>query len=174
MFTECSLKAPQLCDWTRSCTPGIRRLVLLALVLGTHVCKLYSADHLGTFLKCFLQLGWRLTGVRWTLTEGSPKVLWTKMLSLNVPSMFRQCSLQVHDRALPLPGRDGSVNVPFVFPQCSVNAPRMFPNCSLNVPLVLFWSASCSWDRGSRASTQLNRMIPSCSPKTLNPKTLNH
>jgi hypothetical protein len=25
--------------------------------------------NLGTFLKCFLQLGWRLTGVRSTLTE---------------------------------------------------------------------------------------------------------
>jgi hypothetical protein len=33
---------------------------------------------LGTFLNCFLQLGWRLTGVRSTLTE-SP---------LNVPQMF--------------------------------------------------------------------------------------
>ena len=35
-----------LCDWTRSSTLGIRRLVLLTLVLGTHVCKLYSASTL--------------------------------------------------------------------------------------------------------------------------------
>jgi hypothetical protein len=39
-----------LCDWTRSSTPGIRRLVLLTLVLGTHVCKLYSASTLILFL----------------------------------------------------------------------------------------------------------------------------
>jgi hypothetical protein len=47
----------------------MRRLVLLTLVLGTRVGKLYSADHLGTFFKCFLQLGW--------LTQ----------LKLNVPQM---------------------------------------------------------------------------------------
>jgi hypothetical protein len=39
--------------------------------------------NLGTFFKCFLQLGWRLTGVRSTLTKCSPKV----------PRMFPECSL---------------------------------------------------------------------------------
>ena len=35
---------------TQSSSPGIRRLVLLTLVLGTHVCKLYSASTLVLFL----------------------------------------------------------------------------------------------------------------------------
>jgi hypothetical protein len=48
MFPECSLMEA-LCDWTRSFTPGIRRLVLLTLVLGTHVCKLYFASTLVLF-----------------------------------------------------------------------------------------------------------------------------
>jgi hypothetical protein len=42
---------------------------LVTLVLGTHVGELYSADHLGNFIKCFLQLGWGLTGVCSTHTE---------------------------------------------------------------------------------------------------------
>jgi hypothetical protein len=41
--------------WTPSNTPGIRRLVLLTLVLGSHVGKVYTADDLGTCFKCFLQ-----------------------------------------------------------------------------------------------------------------------
>jgi hypothetical protein len=43
--------------------------------------------NLGTFFKCFLQLGWRLTGVRSTLTHGR---------ALNLPSMFTQRCLNVH------------------------------------------------------------------------------
>jgi hypothetical protein len=66
LFPDCSLNIPwifcrflahlqliimmeALCDWTRSSTPGIRRLVLLTLVLGTHVCKFYSASTLVLF-----------------------------------------------------------------------------------------------------------------------------
>jgi hypothetical protein len=94
-----------LCDWTRSSTPGIRRLVLLTLGLGTHVCKLYSADHLGPFFKCFLQLGWRLTGVYSTLSE----------CPLNVHWMFTECSLNIH----------------WLFTECSLNVHWMFPEWAL-------------------------------------------
>jgi hypothetical protein len=41
----------------------LRPLVLLTLVLGTHVGKFYSASTLVLFFKCYLQLGWGLTGV---------------------------------------------------------------------------------------------------------------
>ena len=58
--------------------------VLLTLVLCTHVGKLYSASTLVLFLKCFMQLGWGLTGVRSTPTECSLNVLW----------MFLECSLK--------------------------------------------------------------------------------
>jgi hypothetical protein len=100
-FSECSLEA--LCDWTRSSTPGIRRLVLLSLVLGTHVCELYSASTLVLFFKCFLQLGWGLTGVQLNSNWMFPE------RSLNVPWMYPECSL----------------NVPWMFPECF----WMFPDC---------------------------------------------
>jgi hypothetical protein len=96
MFPECSLKVH--CS-TPSSTPGIRRLVLLTLVLGTHVCKLYSASTLVLFfLKCFWQLGWRLTGVRSTLPE----------CSLNVHWKCTECSLNVFSSGGLLP-RGGDV-----------------------------------------------------------------
>jgi hypothetical protein len=83
--------------------------------------------NLGTsVLKRFLQLGWRLMGVRSTHTE----------CSLNVPWMFPECSL----------------NVPWTFPErvciddwCLKatyyqNVPWMFPECSLNVPWArMYW-----------------------------------
>jgi hypothetical protein len=67
--------------------------------------------NLGSFFKCFLQLGWRRTGVRSTLTEGP----------LNVPWMFPECSL----------------NVPWMFPECPLNVPWMQERRDLAVLLVL-------------------------------------
>jgi hypothetical protein len=77
MFTECSLR-----DWTRSSTPGIRHLVLWTLVLGTHVCKLYSASTLVLFLSA--SCSW----------DGSSRA--SAQFSLNVHWMFTECSLNVH------------------------------------------------------------------------------
>jgi hypothetical protein len=54
-------------EQSRRSTPEIRRLVLLTLVLGTHVGKLHSASTLVLSFKCFLQLGWRPTGIRFNL-----------------------------------------------------------------------------------------------------------
>ena len=42
--------------------PGIDRLVLLTLVLGTHVCKLYSATTLVLFFKVLLAVGMEAHG----------------------------------------------------------------------------------------------------------------
>ena len=110
-----------LCDWTRSSTPGIRRLVLLTLVLGTHVCKLYSASTLVLFLSA--SCSW----------DGGSRA--SAQLLLNAPWMFPECSLNV-PRMFPgvrfWPLR--SLNVPWMFPECSPNVPQMFPECSLNVP----------------------------------------
>jgi hypothetical protein len=64
-----------LCDWTRSSTPVIRRLVLLTLVLGTHVC---------TFV-LFLS-----ASCSW---DGGSRA--SAQLSLNIPWMFPECSLNV-------------------------------------------------------------------------------
>jgi hypothetical protein len=72
--------------WTQSSTLGIRRLVLLTLVLNTHVGKLYSASTLVLFLNCFLQL------------DGGSRA--PAQLKLNVPWMFLECSLRV--RMLPV------------------------------------------------------------------------
>jgi hypothetical protein len=45
-----------------------------SLVLGTHVGKLYSCVNLRNVFKCFLQIGWRLTGARSTQPECSLNV----------------------------------------------------------------------------------------------------
>jgi hypothetical protein len=77
-----------LCERTLSSTPGIRRLVLLTLVFLRYSClQVVFCINLGTFSKCFLQLEWRLTGVRSTHTE------WFQ--NVNVPWMFPECSLNV-------------------------------------------------------------------------------
>jgi hypothetical protein len=39
----------------------------------------------------------------------------------------------------------------------------MRTSCILRITLVLFWSASCSWDGGSRASAQLKLKAPQLS-----------
>jgi hypothetical protein len=80
-------------------------MVMLILVSGTHVVntEVYSWDasdghvnprlrypcgqvvccvNLGAFFKCFLQLGWSLTGVHHNLT-------------LNVTSIFPECDLNI-------------------------------------------------------------------------------
>jgi hypothetical protein len=78
-----------LCDWTRSSTPGIRRLVLLTLVLGTHVCKLYSASTLVPLsASCSWDGGSRAPA---QLKLNVPCVI--PECALNIPWMFPECSL---------------------------------------------------------------------------------
>jgi hypothetical protein len=91
MFPECSLiiTMEALCDWTRSSSPGIRRLVLLTLVLGTHVGKLYSASTLVLFF-FFVSASGSWDGGSRASAQLSLNV------SLNVPWMFTECSLNVH------------------------------------------------------------------------------
>jgi hypothetical protein len=84
--------------------------------------------NLGTFLKCFLQLGWRLTGVRSTLPE----------CSLNVLRMFPECSLVFACRQPSL-----RACVWWPFPVCSLNVLWMFTECSLNVPYYLRTGGYC-------------------------------
>jgi hypothetical protein len=72
--------------------------------------------NLGTFFKCFLQLGWRLTRVRSTQPE----------CSLNVPRMFPECSLNVC-----LFAEEGlSTFNPINCARTQIHPPE----CSLNVP----------------------------------------
>jgi hypothetical protein len=82
-----------LCDWTRSSTPGIRRLVLLTLVLGTQVCKLYSASTLVLFLSasCSWDGGSRASA---QLSLNSPWMF--PEYSLNIPWMFPEYSLTIY------------------------------------------------------------------------------
>ena len=86
--------------------------------------------------------------------------------SLNVHWMFTECSLNVHWMFT-----ECSLNVHWMFTKYSLNVHWMFPECSRRLimltlvsgthegkfysalTLELFSSASCSWDRGSRAST---------------------
>jgi hypothetical protein len=80
-----------LCDWTRSSTPGIHRLVLLTLILGTHVCKLYSASTLVPFLSasCSWDGGSRASAqLKLNVPSISLNVPWMFEYSLNVPWMF--------------------------------------------------------------------------------------
>ena len=60
---------------------GMHRMVMSTLVLGTHVCKLYSASTLILFFKCFLHLKWRHKGV--------------SQFTLNVLCMFLEHFLNV-------------------------------------------------------------------------------
>jgi hypothetical protein len=115
-----------LCNWTRSSTPGKRRLVLLTLVLGIHVCKLCSASTLVLFVSasCSWDGGSRASdqlslNVHWMFTECSLNVHWMFTgCSLNVHWMFTECSLNVH----------------WMFTECFLNVVHwMFPECSLNV-----------------------------------------
>jgi hypothetical protein len=142
--------------WTRSSTPGMRRLVLLTLILGTHVCKMYSASPLVLFLSasCSWDGGSQASA---QLTLNFP---W--MFSLNVPWMlpcgqvvfcvnlgtclkpFLQLGLGAHGRPPQL-----ELNVHWMFPECSLNVPGMFPECSLMFPEC---SRNVPW------------MFPECSP----------
>jgi hypothetical protein len=107
-----------LCEWTRSSTPGIRRLVLSTLVLGNHVHKLYSASTLVLFLSA--SCSW----------DGGSRA--SAQLTLNVHWMFTECSLNVH----------------WMFTECSLNVHWMFTECSLNAHWMLtdMWV----WGRQSR------------------------
>jgi hypothetical protein len=102
--------------------------------------------------------------------------------SLNVDSTFPECELYV-----PCIWPQRSLNVALKLPECDLNFPCIWPQCSLNVDLrrlvlltlvlgthvgksysastlVLFLSASCSWDGGSRAQLTLNvdSRFPEC------------
>jgi hypothetical protein len=146
-MVECSLNVP----WMFT---EIRRLVLLTLILGTHVCKLYSASTLVLFFKCFLQLGWRLTGFRSTQTECSLNVHWDTPFGLVNPRLrysswhvvfcvnlgtFCKCFLQLGWRLTGVHSTqtECSLNVSWMFTECSLNNPCMFHECSLNVPWQL-------------------------------------
>jgi hypothetical protein len=100
--------------WTRSSTPGISCLLMLNLVLGTHVGNVVFCINLGTFFKCFLQLGLGLTGVHldsyWMFLESLTTQMrwWPKSSRGRVVQMFLDCSL----------------SVPWVFPECSLNVPE--------------------------------------------------
>jgi hypothetical protein len=87
-----------------------------------------------TFFKCFLQLGWRLTGIRSTQTE----------CSLNGPWMVPQCSLYA-----PWMLPHCSLNRPWMFHEWALNVPWMFTECSLNVPWIhVAWSwIHLTWPR---------------------------
>ena len=51
-------------------------------LLGFSCEQVVFCVNLDTFLKCFLQLGWRLTGVRSTHTESSLNVPWDTSFGL--------------------------------------------------------------------------------------------
>jgi hypothetical protein len=144
--------------------------------------------NLGTFLKCFLQLGWMLTGVRSTLTECSLSVHWVFLeCLLNVPWMFTDCSLKVHWLLLHEAQLQLIINMMEVlcgprgntwWTRSSTPGIRRLVLLTLVLgahvcklyfasTLVLLLSASCSWDGGSRASAQLSLnvhwMFPQCS-----------
>jgi hypothetical protein len=103
--------------WTRSSTPGIRRLVLVTLVLVTHVGKSYSASTLVLFLSA--SCSW----------DGGSRA--SAQLNLNVAWMFPECSLN------PWMFPECCLNVAWMFPECSLNVPLMFPEYSLTVPWML-------------------------------------
>jgi hypothetical protein len=109
VFPECSLNVPwmfpELCEWTRSSTPGIRRLVLLTLVWGTHVCKLYSASTLVLFssASCSWDGGSRASAQLTSNVQYSLNAPWMFLEhSLNVPWMFTECSLNVGEWGVSL------------------------------------------------------------------------
>ena len=89
VFTECSLNVPWMftespIDYydggtVRLNTEFYSRDTSFGLVnprLRYSCLQVVFCVNLGTFLKCFLQLGWRLTGVRSTRTECSLNVPW--------------------------------------------------------------------------------------------------
>jgi hypothetical protein len=98
--------------------------------------------NLGTFLKCFLQLGWRLTGVRSTHTECSPK---------KVHWMFPLSPVRSNPRSGGTGEEPPLVNVPSMLPEWALNVPRIFPECSLNVPWMF---PECCLQGGTGRSLQ--------------------
>jgi hypothetical protein len=101
--------------WTRSSTPGIRRLVLLTLVWGTHTGELYSASTLVLF-EVLLAVGMGAHGrplnSNWMLPECSISAEY----SLNVPLMFPLCTwVGTHWSCVSDLPRQPGLNAPWVF-----------------------------------------------------------
>jgi hypothetical protein len=91
MFLECSLNVPWMFPDYDGGTDRVNTefyswdtsFGLVNPRLRYSCLQVVFCFNLGTFFKCFLQLGWRLTGVRSTHTE----------CSLNIPWMGPECSL---------------------------------------------------------------------------------
>jgi hypothetical protein len=58
---------------------------------------------------------------------------WLHLVAACICELFPECSLNV----------SWFLNVPRMFPECSLNVPRMFPECSLNVPWMFTECPSC-------------------------------